>query len=203
MKNEIPAASVAYDVRNIVSIARRKSLRSILIIALSVALFALSILAIVLYSSYIAVFLIGAVLVCLSAFACGRELKKMNSTDFSSAYGEIVDVHKEVVFVRHIASRGLYLFGPRRYDTYRHTEIRLTVYIRENDDDVYYYYLRGVTEEQAEYYESRGTAMHLLGTRFPVRLEDKSGKWLCPICGEFNPDGEKLCRWCKSRILKG
>ena len=127
-------------------------------------------------------------------------MKQIKFSNFSSAYGEIADVHKDVKIVdtKFVGSIGL---GPRKYDHDNKSEVRLGVFIK-NGEEVRGYFFNDGTEEHAKYYEAKGEAIHIWGTHFPVRLEIAGDKWLCPVCGEFNSNEEKTCTRCKRKILK-
>ena len=80
-------------------------------------------------------------------------------------------------------------------------QTRLGIFI-QNGDRVRGYFFNEGTEEHAKYYETKGEAIHIWGTHFPVKLEIGKENWLCPVCGEFNVNEEKTCARCKRKILK-
>lgn len=92
------------------------------------------------------------------------------------------------------------MYVTRKYDAFAKAAIRLTISLK-NKDDVHSYVLEGVTEEHSKYYEAKGEAIHIWGTHFPVKLEIGNDKWLCPVCGEFNANKEKICSKCKKKII--
>ena len=190
-----------YDIVGLVEDAK-KNLRSFIVqIAICGVLLILSILAIIFFGSYMLVFIGGIVLACVSAFSISKLIKKFSFADYSSARGEIVDVHKEIKIVRTTKVGGINPFGVRRYDHDGKTEVRLGVFIQEGEQVRGCFFNDG-TEEHAKYYEAKGEAIHIWGTHFPVKLEIGAEKWLCPICGEFNSHEEKYCARCKRKILK-
>ena len=197
MKN---SDSLIYDVDGLVAETKKNLRNSIVKISIAAVVLALSILAIIFFGSYMLVFIVGIVLACVSTFMCYKWVKQISFADYSSACGEIVDVHKDVKIVdtKVVGSIGL---GPRKYDSYNKSEVRLEVFIQEGEQVRGYFFNDG-TEEHAKYYEAKGESIHIWGTHFPVRLEIAGDKWLCPVCGEFNSNEEKTCTRCKRKILK-
>lgn len=189
-----------YDIVGLVEDAKKNLSSFIVQIAIYGVMLILSILAIIFFGSYMLVFVSGIVLACVSAFLVSKLIKKFSFTDYSSARGEIVDVHKDVKTVDTKVVGGIGL-GPRKYDSYNKSEVRLGVFVQEGEQVRGYFFNDG-TEEHAKYYEARGRAIHIWGTHFPVRLEIAGDKWLCPVCGEFNANEEKTCTRCKKKILK-
>ena len=190
-----------YDIVGLVEDAK-KNLRSFIVqIAICGVLLILSILAIIFFGSYMLVFIGGIVLACVSAFSISKLIKKFSFADYSSARGEIVDVHKEIKIVRTTKVGGINPFGVRRYDHDGKTEVRLGVFIQEGEQVRGCFFNDG-TEEHAKYYDAKGQAIHIWGTHFPVKLDIGKEKWLCPICGEFTPIEEKSCSRCKKKIIK-
>ena len=196
MKNN---ENLVYDVDELVAEAKKDLRNSIVKISVAAVVLTLSILAIIFFGSYILVFISGIVLACVSAFMCYKWVKQISFADYSSACGEIEDVHKEIKIVdtKIVGSIG---FGPRKYDSYNKSEVRLGVFIK-NGEEVRGYFFNDGTEEHAKYYEVKGEAVHIWGTHFPVKLEIEGDKWLCPVCGEFNANEEKTCTRCKKKIL--
>ena len=190
-----------YDIVGLVEDAKKNLRNFIIQISIYVVLLILSILAIIFFGSYMLVFISSIVLVCVSAFLGSKLIKKFSFADYSSACGEIVDVHKEIKIVRTTKVGGINPFGVRKYDHDGKNEVRLGVFLKEGEQVRGYFFNDG-TEEHAKYYEAKGEAIHIWGTHFPVKLEIGNDKWLCPICGEFNANEEKTCARCKSKILK-
>ena len=193
--------NLVYDVDGLVAEAKKNLRNSIVKISIAAVVLTLSILAVVLFGSYMLVFIGGIVLACVSAFMCYKWVKQISFADYSSACGEIVNVHKEIKTVRSAGVGGINPFGTRKYSTYVANEVRLGVFIK-NGEEVRGYFFNDGTEEHAKYYEAKGEAIHIWGTHFPVRLEISGDKWLCPVCGEFNANEEKTCCRCKKKILK-
>ena len=192
--------NLIYDVDGLVAEAKKDLRNSIVKISIAAVVLTLSILAIVFFGSYMLVFIGGIVLACVSAFMCYKRVRKIAFSDYSSACGEIADVFKESTTVRSITG-GYGMYVTRKYDAFAKAAIRLTVSLK-NENDVRSYILEGVTEEHSNYYEAKGEAIHIWGTHFPVKLEIGKEKWLCPVCGEFNPNEEKTCTRCKKKIVK-
>ena len=197
MKNN---GNLVYDVDGLVAEAKKDLRNSIVKISIAAVVLTLSILAIVFFGSYMLVFIGGIVLACVSAFMCYKWVKQITFADYSSACGEIADVHKEIKIVDTKIVGGIG-FGPRKYDSYNKSEVRLGVFIK-NGEEVRGYFFNDGTEEHAKYYEAKGEAIHIWGTHFPVKLEIEGDKWLCPVCGEFNASEEKACTRCKKKILR-
>ena len=193
--------NLIYDVDGLVAEAKKNLRNSIVKINIAAVVLALSILAIVLFGSYMLVFISGIVLACVSAFMCYKWVKQISFADYSSACGEIVNVLKEIKTVRSAGVGGINPFGTRKYSNYVANEVRLGVFIQEGEQVRGYFFNDG-TEEHAKYYEAKGEAIHIWGTQFPVRLEIAGDKWLCPVCCEFNANEEKTCTRCKKKILK-
>ena len=198
MKNN---ENLVYDVDGLVAEAKKDLRNSIVKISISAVVLTLSILAIVFFGSYMLVFIGGIVLTCVSAFMCYKWVKQISFDDYSSACGEIVNVHKEIKTVRSAGVGGINPFGTRKYSNYVANEVRLGVFIK-NGEEVRGYFFNDGTEEHAKYYEAKGEAVHIWGTHFPVTLEIAGDKWLCPVCGEFNANEEKTCKRCKKKIIK-
>ena len=189
-----------YDVAGLVALAKGNLCKFLTKIVLFSILFVISILAIIFYGSYMLVFIGGVILACISEFVCSKVIKQFAFSDYSSATGEIVDIHKEIKIIDTISVGGINPFGTRRFDNYKKNEVRLGILIRDGDTVRGYFFNDG-TEEHAKYYEVKGEAIHIWGTHFPVKLEIADDKWLCPICGEFNANKEKSCARCKKKIL--
>lgn len=190
---------LVYDVDGLAAEAKKNLRNYIVKTGIAAVVLTLSILAIVFFGSYMLVFIGGIVLACVSAFMCYKLVKQISFADYSSACGEIADVFKESTTVRSITG-GYGMYVTRKYDAFAKAAIRLTVSLK-NENDVRSYILEGVTEEHSNYYEAKGEAIHIWGTRFPVRLEIGNDKWLCPVCGEFNANKEKTCNRCKKKII--
>ena len=198
MKKELDF-NIPYDIDGLVSSAKKDLGKHILKLCLCVLLLACSILIIILWGRSFLAFASALITACVTLSLCGRLLKQLKLSDYSNAFGEISEVHKDVrtVDTKAVGSVGL---GVRKYDSYKRDKISIAVSI-EDKEGVRVYSFDDVNEEQAEYYEKRGRVIHIKGTRFPVRLE-LDGKWLCPVCGKFNPEGEKACDGCNKKILK-
>ena len=192
--------NLVYDIDGLVAEAKKNLRNSIVKIGIAAVVLTLSILAIIFFGSYMLMFIGGIILACVSAFLCYKWVKQITFADYSSACGEIADVHKDVKIVDTKIVGGIG-FGPRKYDSYKKSEVRLGVFIK-NGEEVRGYFFNDGTEEHAKYYETKGEAIHIWGTHFPVKLEISGDKWLCPVCGEFNASEEKTCTRCKKKILR-
>ena len=189
-----------YNIELLVSSAKNHFKKSLLILGLYALIFAVSILVLILWGSSLPIFVIGIVVACTCAFFILKQLKTVKFSDFKESHGEIIDVLKESTTVRSITG-GYGMYVTRKYDAFAKAAIRLTISIK-NDDEIHSYVLDGVTEEHEKYYETKGKAIHIWGTHFPVKLDIGKEKWLCPVCGKFNANEEKTCERCKRKVLK-
>ena len=93
MKNN---ENLVYDVDGLVAEAKKNLRNSIVKISIAAVVLTLSILAVVLFGSYMLVFIGGIVLACVSVFMCYKWVKQISFAYYSSTCGEIADVHKEL-----------------------------------------------------------------------------------------------------------
>lgn len=189
-----------YDLQAITALSKKRNKNIILQAGFYAVIFALSVLITILLSEYLFIFILCIIASCITAFMCIKQFRKISFADCSSAKGEIADVFKEITTLRSITG-GYGMYITRKYDAFAKPAIRLTVSLKENNK-IQSYVLNGVTEEHAKYYETKGEAIHIWGTHFPVKLDIGKEKWLCPVCGEFNANEEKTCARCKRKILK-
>ena len=198
---------VSYDdllsrlkLEEIAQLSRKKLVKKALLVIFYAAILIASIVAVVSFGSYPLVFVIGAILFFVFGVLLLKKLKTISISDYTSAVGEIENVFKDVKTVSTTSVGGVGL-GTRRYDSYKKNEIRLTITIRCTEA-LKQYQLNGITEEQADYYESRGPAIHIWGTHFPIKLGNEKGKWICPVCGELSEYANKACPLCKTQVYK-
>lgn len=191
---------LVYNVDGLVAEAKKNRRNSIAKIGVSAIVLALSVLTVIFFGSCLLVFIGSVILVCVSAFFCNKSIKNIAFSDYSSTSGEITDVHKEIKTVDTTSVGGINPFGTRKYDSYKTNEIRLGIFINDGKQ-IRTCYLKCASEEHAKYYETKGEAIHIWGTHFPVKLKIDNDKWLCPVCGEFNKNEEKICIRCKKKIL--
>ena len=189
-----------YDVESLVPSSKKHLNKALLLLGLYSVVFVISVLAVIFCGSFLPIFVIGIVVACACAFFILKQLKTIRFSDFKESHGEIIDVLKESTTVRSITG-GYGMCVTRKYDAFAKAAIRLTVSIK-NDDEIHSYVLDSVTEEHANYYETKGEAIHIWGTHFPVKLEIDKEKWLCPVRGKFNENKEKYCARCNRKILK-
>ena len=192
--------NTGYDVKNLIFSSKKHLNKALLLLGLFSIVFVISVLALIFWGAILPIFVIGIVVACACAFFILKQLKTIRFSDFKESHGEIIDVLKESTTVRSIIG-GYGMYVTRKYDAFAKAAIRLTVSIKSNDE-IHSYVLNGVTDEHAKYYETRGEALHIWGTHFPVKFDIGKEKWLCPICGEFNASEEKICVNCKEKILK-
>ena len=201
MKDKLLVGSdLPYDLGGITKIAKKRLAVALIQITCYSLVFVLSVIAIVLFGGYVSVFICGAVLAVVSAVLLSKSLSKLHIVDYRSAVGEITEVHKDVATVRTTKVGGIGYI--RKYDTYTKKEVRLGVFLKKDNGEIHACHFNDGTEEMAKYYEEKGQAIHIWGSHFPIKLEIGKEKWLCPICGEFNPKEEKICTKCRNQILK-
>ena len=129
----------------------------------------------------------------------------MKRAHYHDTFGSVVEVSKDRVMIKD-GIRGVPrafkgLSGEKKYDTYTRHAIKITVYINENTKIVTFHFPLS-TEKHANYYDERGTMLHIYGTTYPVKVQAGTNDWLCPICGEFNTIAKKSCNKCNNHILK-
>ena len=190
-----------YDVEEIAKASKKACIKEYLLLLFwGIIALASGLGSALLAEKHVWVFAIGVPALFIASFFGNKQLKKLQFFNFSVAHGEVADVLKEATTERSITG-GYGMYVKRKYDAFAKDAIRLTVSIKDVND-VSSYVLNGVTEEHLRYYETKGEAMHVPGTYFPVKLEFENEKWLCPICGEFNGIYDKNCRACHKKILK-
>ena len=189
-----------YDVDSLISSSKKRLHKTLILLVSYSIIFTASILAVIFLGSFIPVFIIGIVAACISVFLTLKQLRAIRFSDFKTSHGEIADVLKEATTKRSITG-GYGMYVTRKYDAFAKATIKLTVSIK-NPDQVNSYILEGVTEDHAKYYESKGNAIHIYGTHYPVKTKINQDKWVCPVCGEFNAKGEKICANCREKVLK-
>ena len=194
-ENASDKAITSYDVEGITELSKKRLHEIVLQLFVHSLVLVISVVLLFFYGMYG-----GIALACISLFFGGRLLTKIILADYSHIKGEIIDVRKEVKVIRTTKVGGINPFGVRKYDHDGKNEIRLEMFIKK-DEKIRGYFLNDVNEEHAEYYDKKGEAIHIWGTHFPVKLEIGKGKWLCPVCGEFNANEEKTCTRCKKKIL--
>ena len=189
-----------YDIDLLLSSAKKRLNKATLLLGLYSIILVTSILSIIFLGSFVPVFIIAIIAACISLFLTSKQLRTIRFSDLKTSHGEIADVLKESTTKRSITG-GYGMYVTRKYDAFAKAAIRLTVSIK-NTDEIHSYVLEGVTEEHAKYYESKGNAIHIYGTHYPVKTKINQDKWVCPVCGEFNAKGEKICANCKEKVLK-
>ena len=189
-----------YDVDNIAQVAKILLRRNITQLTISLALFITSLTAFILYNNYWWVFVFSIIIVVISSILCIRCAKKLIPLHLNNVLGEVVDVDKKRIILKN-GFVGYSVFTERKWDTYTKRVPKLVIYIKE-DNKIFTYQLPVLTEKHAEYYDERGTMLHIYGTTYPVKVQAGTNDWLCPICGQFNPIKEKNCKNCDNKILK-
>ncbi len=192
-----------YDIPSIVKISKKKLKLSVIELFICMLVIALSVVLIVLYNSNLWVFLVSVAFFAIAVLVLLKTVGNIKKSSYTNSRGEIVKVFKKVTLHYPIKGSGLGvgISGKREYDDYNKEVIVITVFIKEYDS-IYSYKISGVTERHVRYYETIGNAIHIYGTRFPVKEESENTAWLCPICGAFNDLNEKICGHCQNKILK-
>ena len=196
MKNDF----TAYDTEEISKIINKRFLGTVLKTAVLVLLFVISVVAIIIYGTYLAVFIAALIIVIAASLLLGKTIKGMRFGAPRYSLGKIENVHVEIKNIRThpVATFGLFR---RKYDMDWKDEIRLSVYIK-NGEDIHAYHLNGISQKQADYYKEGEEAMHIPLTRFPIYNNSERKNWLCPICGTFNENSVSYCENCKCKALK-
>ena len=83
-----------YDIANLSASAKINLRKFVIRIVIYIILVVLGGLAIIFYGSHLLVFTCGVILACVSAFLCGKLIKKITFADYSIACGEIANIHK-------------------------------------------------------------------------------------------------------------
>ncbi len=189
-----------YDIDGITSKRKSEIFCSAFWFVFGVLLLAASIIAMLLKGSNTLLFIISATCAVISLAILFYEKRnaKFGSTKGYSGTIEKIDLNVG-------ASNGIMTVGygglvKKRYSKYFRDINRLTLYIRSGDD-IIVRELTDVSKNLEGYYKVGDEVIHIGGTRFPVKPEI-TGRWLCPVCGEFNSKEECACRSCKNYIIK-
>ncbi len=194
---------ISYDTDGILKLGKKRFAINLLLTLLCICILVSAVVAMVIFNSFWWIFLIFGALVCIALVFLLKLTNELKRFHYSNAKGEIVDVFKDISTHYVIKGSGLGIgVGVRRkYESYNIDSIRITIYIQDGEK-IRAYVINGVNEKHVEYYEARGVAVHIFGTRYPLIIDRDAKKWLCPHCGEFNPREEKSCISCKHKILK-
>ena len=190
-----------YDVKSLIDLAKKELCLLTIKASVYSILAVLSILTVIIYGSYMPVFIVGGISACAFALFLIKTFKGFSLSDYRSSIGKITNIRKDIKTVHTNKIGGINPFGARKYDQDVRNEMRLRITVQDSGRRRKYR-LIGVTEKHADYYEAGGEAIHIWGTRFPVRLDQRKGNRLCPMCGEFNSSEEKTCARCKRKIMK-
>ena len=190
-----------YDVQNIIHINRKKIQKRILLLVLFCVVSILSTIAIIIFGTHLMVFIIALIIDILSLLGGIKILKGNTFSDFSNSYGKIINIHKEIINDRSIVG-GYGMYVRRKYDAFTKDATRITLHIEEKNNKIHTYRLNFATEEHLNYYENTDKVIHIWGAHYPVRVMKTSKSWLCPVCGNFNPQETKVCGKCNCKILK-
>lgn len=190
-----------YDVASISKIAKGRFKRKITKMAVCFVLFAASVFLAVWFNSYPAAFIGCGVAALVFGVLLSGQFKGFSFYDYSEISGEMERFHKDVKVVSTTSVGGVGFGTKRQYDSYKRDEMRLVITISDGGKKCTYR-PKNTSETHARYYEERGRAFHVFGTRYPVLLDAHGENWLCPICGEFNSRDEKYCDRCNNKIMK-
>lgn len=190
-----------YDILAVLEVARRRFKVKIIKLAVYFLLFSASVFLAVWFNSSPAAFIGGAAVGLVFAILLSGQLKGFSWHDYSEISGEIEKFHKDVKVVSTTSVGGVGFGTRRQYDSYKRDEMRLVIKICDGKRTCTYR-PKNTSEAHARYYEKKGQAMHIFGTRYPVMIETSGENWLCPICGAFNSIDEKNCDRCGNKILK-
>ena len=201
MKKILDVPETDYDIFAISEFSKR--MFRIKIVKLTVYFFLLfaSVFVAVWFNSYPVAFIGGVAIGLLFAILLSKQLRGFSFYDYSEISGEIEKFHKDVKVVSTTSVGGVGFGTRRQYDSYKRDEMRLMIKIRDGERKCTYR-LKNTSEAHARYYEEKGRAIHIFGTRYPVMPELSGENWLCPICGAFNSIDEKTCDCCGNKILK-
>ncbi len=201
MKKMLDLPKTEYDIEGISEAAKRLFKRRVTFMVAYFLALAVSVFLTVWLNVYLAVFIIGVMLSLMFGVLFIRQFRGFSPFDYSEIVGNIVRFHKVVKVVSTTSVGGVGFGTRRKYDSYKRDEMRLVISIGDGKRKCTYRPKR-TSETHARYYEERGRAFHIWGTRYPVRLEANGETLLCPLCGEFNSRDVKHCLRCKNKILK-
>lgn len=188
-----------YDIDGISSKRKSETFCSIFWCVFGVLLLLASVIAMILKGTNIIAFSISSVCAVISLAVLFYEKRnaKFGSTKGYSGIVEKIDLKIG-------ASNGIMTVGygglvRKKHSQYFRDINRVILYIRSGDD-IIVKELSDVSKNLEGYYKVGDEVIHIGGTRFPVKPEI-SGRWLCPVCGEFNAEEECACHSCKNMIL--
>lgn len=189
-----------YDIDGIAKKLRSKAFYSVFWRIFGALLLAASIILMLLKGSNTLLFTISAV--CAIISLCILFYEKRNAK-FGSAKGYFGTIEK--IDLKIGASNGIMTVGygglvRKKHSHYFRDINRIILFIR-SDDDIIVRELSDVSKTLEGYYKVGDEVIHIDRTRFPVKPEI-TGRWLCPVCGEFNQETKCSCKNCKSVILK-
>lgn len=189
-----------YDVEFITKKRKREMFCSIFWCIFGVLLLLASVVAIIFKGTNTLFFIISSL--CAIISLCVLFYEKRNAK-FGSTKTYVGVVEK--VDVKVGASNGIMTVGygglvRKRYSKYFRDINRVILYINVGEK-IKLLELDDVSKNLESYYKPGSEVIHIGGTLFPVKY-DFSGKWLCPICGEFTDESESVCHNCKNIILK-
>ena len=188
-----------YDVKEIEQSSKRIFWNRLLLTLLYTVLFIFSIISLILWNHLISVFILSLIGILLFSFLSCNKMKLLKRTSCFRVHGKIVDLFYDVRHVN-VMKTTSYSIVRKPHSSYWKRENRLRISVSE-DGQIKLLEINQVTEKQAEYYNQGDTVLRIPNTRFPVSAKYVGGRWLCPICGEFNPVEEKSCDFCKQIIV--
>lgn len=189
-----------YDVDHIEKKQKQEIFCSALWFVFGVLLLVASIVSIFVGGKNPVLFVISCLCAITSLVLLFREKKNAKYGKLKTVHGTVKKVHLKVSGSNGILTTGYSGTYRARYSNYGRDIHSFTIYV-DDGKRVRSYAIKDTAKAFDKYYEIGDEVLHIGGTRFPVKPKF-SDRWLCPICGEFNEDGECACKGCKQLVLK-
>ena len=178
------------NLERIKAIIKERKARKAKLLLLHLFLFALFALGLIFFGKYLAAF-IPLSIVCVLLFIRICMMLKDRTVSFfkKELRGTVINkkVGTNIKDSIKTASYGATSVSP--YQTYR-VRIRVgTIYVKTISGEVKV--LGKFSEDALDFFSEGDEIVRFSGTRYPVILNEPPSrqKWLCPVCGEVNPDG--------------
>ena len=78
----------------------------------------------------------------------------------------------------------------------RSVRYKMVAYICIKREDGKQVTIKGISPDQANFYRPNDRVYRFASTRFPLSLDDKTLRTICPVCGTIFPDEELSCTYC-------
>ena len=189
-----------YNFNDIEKYAIKKFNRDVVVIIISALALISSVLSLIFWSDILPVFIFAAILLVASIIFLTKTYARLSKLSLEGASGKIEHVHLDIKHVNQMKTASFSL-QRAKYSSYWRAENRLTLFIKDGNN-IHPYQLNNIPKKLVDYYEEKGYAVHIKGTAYPVRIDNTSTEWLCPICGSFNNVSSTLCSGCSRKILK-